>query len=100
MASPARTKSNAGGILALATKPRAIWRYFTDSNTALAPKIFVIATLLYVLMPVDLIPDVAPLVGWLDDVGFVTVASAWLLSKVSQHAEEQAKPEELAASST
>ncbi len=32
--------------------------------------LFVLA-LLYVLSPVDAIPDVAPLVGWMDDAGII-----------------------------
>jgi uncharacterized membrane protein YkvA (DUF1232 family) len=35
------------------------------------PKFLVVAAILYILMPFDLIPDVAPVVGWLDDIMFL-----------------------------
>ena len=35
------------------------------------PKFLVVAAILYILMPIDAIPDVAPVVGWLDDIMFL-----------------------------
>ena len=32
------------------------------------PKILVAGAIVYVLMPIDVIPDSAPVVGWLDDI--------------------------------
>jgi uncharacterized membrane protein YkvA (DUF1232 family) len=32
--------------------------------------VVVLATL-YVLSPIDVIPDIAPIIGWLDDVGVI-----------------------------
>jgi uncharacterized membrane protein YkvA (DUF1232 family) len=34
---------------------------------------------LYVLMPVDLVPDVALVIGWIDDLGVMLVALTSLL---------------------
>ena len=34
-------------------------------------KLLAVAAIVYVICPVDLVPDVAPVVGWLDDVGVV-----------------------------
>jgi uncharacterized membrane protein YkvA (DUF1232 family) len=57
---------------------RSIWKFLTDSRTDWKPKVLVILALAYLLWPLDLLPDVAPVLGWLDDLGFVGVA-AWYL---------------------
>jgi len=36
----------------------------------------------YLLSPVDLIPDVVPVLGWVDDAVLVPLAIRWLLSRV------------------
>ena len=41
-------------------------------------KLLVLAAAAYVVLPVDLIPDVIPVFGWLDDLGVVGLAVAWL----------------------
>lgn len=40
--------------------------------------------LLYLLWPIDLFPDIAPLLGWLDDLGLGALAVGYLLSKSSK----------------
>jgi uncharacterized membrane protein YkvA (DUF1232 family) len=56
---------------------RALVRYFRDPSAGLLGKGFVLAAVVYVICPIDLIPDV-PIVGWLDDLGVASVAMAWL----------------------
>jgi len=43
------------------------------------PKFLVVAAILYLLWPWDIIPDVAPVVGWLDDIAFLIGAISLLL---------------------
>ena len=43
------------------------------------PKVLVVGAILYVLMPFDIIPDMAPVVGWLDDIVFLVGALSLLL---------------------
>jgi uncharacterized membrane protein YkvA (DUF1232 family) len=51
------------------------------------PKVLVVGAILYILMPFDAIPDVAPVVGWLDDLMFLVGALGLLLG-----ASPKAKP--------
>jgi uncharacterized membrane protein YkvA (DUF1232 family) len=37
---------------------------------------------LYVLSPVDLLPDVIPVLGWVDDIVLVPFAIRWLLGRL------------------
>ncbi len=43
------------------------------------PKVLVVAAIAYLLMPIDVVPDVAPVVGWLDDLVFLLGALSMLL---------------------
>ena len=40
---------------------------------------------LYVLSPIDLIPDFIPVLGWVDDIVLVPFAIRWLLSRLPPH---------------
>jgi uncharacterized membrane protein YkvA (DUF1232 family) len=40
----------------------------------------------YVVLPVDLVPDVLPVVGWLDDVGVMAAVVAFLVHDMKKHA--------------
>lgn len=44
-----------------------VWAMLRDPRTPGAAKLTAVLAVLYVLSPVDLIPDVVPLLGWLDD---------------------------------
>ena len=52
--------------------------YFTDPQVATWRKAVGVAAVLYVILPVDLIPDVIPFIGWLDDLGVITAALAFV----------------------
>jgi uncharacterized membrane protein YkvA (DUF1232 family) len=60
---------------------RALGRYFRDDRASFFGKAFVLFAVAYVVFPLDAIPDVAPVVGWLDDIGVVSLA-LWHLSRV------------------
>ena len=47
---------------------------------------FVIMSLLYTASPIDLAPDAIPVVGWLDDVGFLVTAT---MNVVQQFTKDQ-----------
>lgn len=66
---------------------RALARYFRDPSASWVGKLFVLLAVVYVVMPVDLVPDV-PIVGWLDDLGVASIAMAWLGRVAGRYREE------------
>jgi uncharacterized membrane protein YkvA (DUF1232 family) len=44
-----------------------VWALLRDGRTPLAAKAVALLAVLYVISPVDLVPDVLPILGWLDD---------------------------------
>lgn len=63
-------------------------RFLRDARASRASKIFFVLAMLYTVMPIDLIPDIAPVVGWLDDAGLLTAAVAWAMNRVSKYERE------------
>lgn len=61
----------------------ALRHYFRDKNAGFFGKAFVVFAVAYVATPIDLIPEAfLPVIGWLDDIGVVTLA-LWHLNKVT-----------------
>jgi uncharacterized membrane protein YkvA (DUF1232 family) len=58
---------------------KAIIALMRNPKVSKLPKFLVVGAIIYLLMPVDVIPDVAPVVGWLDDLVFLLSALAMLL---------------------
>jgi uncharacterized membrane protein YkvA (DUF1232 family) len=54
-------------LLQLPTYARLVWGLARDSRTPLGLKALLIAALAYVVLPIDLIPDVVPILGAADD---------------------------------
>ena len=81
--------------LAKIGRARALVRYFRDPAASIFGKLFVLAAVIYVISPVDLIPDV-PIVGWLDDIGVMSLAVAWMWKIVGRYRQPgQAEPDAL-----
>ena len=50
-----------------------------DPRVAKLPRFAVLAAVIYLISPVDLLPDFAlPIVGWLDDATLIWMALRWL----------------------
>jgi uncharacterized membrane protein YkvA (DUF1232 family) len=49
------------------------WRTFRHAATPTHVKAMLMLAVLYMLSPIDLIPDVVPILGWLDDIGVVAI---------------------------
>jgi uncharacterized membrane protein YkvA (DUF1232 family) len=52
---------------------RLYWRLLTDRRVPLWPKAVLIASLVYVASPVDLLPDMLPVLGQLDDLTLIVL---------------------------
>jgi uncharacterized membrane protein YkvA (DUF1232 family) len=62
----------AAGILAEIIKNvKLIWRLLNDRRVPPWLKMIIPATLLYLLFPIDIIPDIAPGLGQLDDIAVI-----------------------------
>ena len=87
-----RSKKNAALLIPAVGSPVSFWRYITHRDTPKGPKLALLAAMLYVLLPVDLIPDVAPMIGWLDDVGFASLAVGYVARQFARQTEAAAVP--------
>lgn len=60
----------------------ALYRYMRDKYVPWYRKSIVIGALIYFISPIDTIPDIAPLVGYLDDLGVITAVLKFLGSEL------------------
>jgi uncharacterized membrane protein YkvA (DUF1232 family) len=55
---------------------RLLWEVFKNKQTPWVVRLILIAGFAYVLLPIDLIPDNMPVVGWMDDLALAIVLVA------------------------
>ena len=67
-----------GKKISFAKHIMALFSYMQDSFVSWHRKAIVIAALIYFISPIDTIPDVAPLFGYLDDLGVITALLKFL----------------------
>lgn len=60
----------------------ALYHYLVDSSVSWHRKAIVAGALLYFIAPIDAIPDLTPLVGYLDDLGVITATLKFLGSEL------------------
>jgi uncharacterized membrane protein YkvA (DUF1232 family) len=60
-------------------------RLLRDREAALWAKLLVALAVAYVVFPLDAVPDLAPIVGWLDDAGALVVLRVLLHNKLSAY---------------
>ena len=80
------------GIL---SKAGDLWAYVTGGNATTADKALVLGALLYLISPIDLIPDAIPVLGWLDDLGLASAVLAFIGRKLSGASEEESAGEDV-----
>jgi len=71
-----------GRKLSFANDIKALYNYFTDSSIPWYRKSIVIVALIYFITPIDTIPDIAPLIGYLDDLGVITAVIKYMGSEL------------------
>lgn len=57
---------------------KALFNYLTDRHVSWQRKTIVVAALIYFIAPIDAVPDLAPLIGYLDDLGVITATLRFL----------------------
>lgn len=70
----------------------AAWRLLRSPDAALWEKALLLAAAAYVVMPYDLIPDVVPFIGWLDDAGVIVASAAALHRALSRYRGPSSRP--------
>lgn len=64
---------------------RLLWRALRHPHAPAWLRLGAIGIVIYVLSPIDLIPDVIPVVGWLDDIVLVPLAIRFMLNRLPAH---------------
>lgn len=76
---------NASGLRAMGSR---FFRYLRDGRVPLWKKLAGLLAVIYFLSPVDAIPDVIPILGWLDDLGVLSAAAFWMVRQVQAYPPE------------
>ena len=61
-------------ILHLPNFVKLYWRLFTDRHVSLLPKIILVLGIAYLLLPIDLLPDLLLPLGLVDDIAVLVMA--------------------------
>ena len=64
---------------------RLLWRALRHPQSPGWLKLGTLGIVLYLISPIDLIPDVIPIFGVLDDIVIVPLAIRWLLGRLPAH---------------
>ncbi len=68
---------------------KALYNYMTDPNVPWYRKSIVLGALVYFITPIDSVPDLVPLVGYLDDLGVITAVLKFLGSELIPYYEDK-----------
>lgn len=69
-----------------------VGRYVRSPSVARWKKLLGVLAVAYAVLPFDFIPDMIPVLGWLDDVGFLAVAFTFIARDMARHAKEEPAP--------
>lgn len=70
---------NKGPLAAVWNKIQTMWKAFNSPSTPAYMKAIIIGGLIYVVSPLDIVPDIIPIAGLLDDVGVVGMVFSQLV---------------------
>ncbi|MFN3135206.1 MAG: YkvA family protein [Candidatus Kryptonium sp.] len=63
----------------------ALYRFMKDPAVSFLKKAIAIGALLYFILPLDSIPDLSPIIGFLDDIGIVAMAVKYLSNEIKRY---------------
>ncbi len=73
-------------LLQFRTELVTLWRAFFAAETPLHLKFLMLLVPLYLVSPLDIIPDFIPVAGWLDDAIVIPLLVSWIVSMLPQRA--------------
>ena len=59
-----------------------LWKAFFASETPFVLKAATLFTAFYLVNPFDIIPDVLPVIGWVDDLILIPLMVSWIVSRL------------------
>ncbi len=62
-----------------------VWRALIDRETPTKARLAALALILYVVSPIDLVPDFIPFLGWVDDLVIIPLGMAFVRLLVPPH---------------
>jgi uncharacterized membrane protein YkvA (DUF1232 family) len=65
----------------LAKRARKLWDHLNSGSVSKTEKVLIIAALLYLITPVDFVPDWIPVAGLLDDAGIAALVLDYVLKR-------------------
>ena len=68
--------------LELVRRGRRLWKYLHSDDVSKGEKLILLAALVYLISPVDLVSDAIPVLGWLDDIGVAGVALSYVMRRM------------------
>ena len=71
----------------LVKRAQQLWDYMNSGKVSAAEKVLIVAALLYLISPVDMIPDFIPVAGLLDDVTIAGLVLDYVLKKMDDKGE-------------
>jgi uncharacterized membrane protein YkvA (DUF1232 family) len=70
---------------------RIAWYAWRHPKLPLAGRMMLIGMVIYVISPIDLIPDAVPILGWLDDLALITLILPLLLKLLPEEVLTEAR---------
>jgi uncharacterized membrane protein YkvA (DUF1232 family) len=80
-----KTKANKKNIFKVFSHLKALRRYMMDKDVKWYRKSVVVAALIYFITPIDAMPDFAPMVGFLDDIGVIAWTIKFLGDEITEY---------------
>jgi uncharacterized membrane protein YkvA (DUF1232 family) len=73
-----------GRLLQFRAELMILWRAFVATETPIWLKGLMLLVPLYLISPLDLIPDFIPFAGWLDDLVVIPLLVSWIVGLLPQ----------------